>query len=103
LLVNRFIKNKEEKEFGSVGEFGNKVSGGQRQKIGIARALYSNRSILIFDESTNSMDHLTANKIVDQIYKLKDKTIIFITHSNDLAKKFDEIYILKNKKIVKTN
>ena len=97
------IKNKEEKEFGSVGEFGNKVSGGQRQKIGIARALYSNRSILIFDESTNSMDHLSANKIVDQIYKLKDKTIIFITHSNDLAKKFDEIYILKNKKIVKTN
>ena len=49
-----FIISKKEKKFFNLGEFGKNISGGQRQKIGIARAIYANRPIIIFDESTNA-------------------------------------------------
>ena len=98
--LENLIKEKKDKEFFSVGEFGGKVSGGQRQKIGIARAIYSGRKILIFDESTNSLDKSTENKIVKKISSLNDKTIIFITHSVQLTKNFEFIYKLENKKII---
>ena len=54
--LTEFVKSKTEKELFNLGEFGKNVSGGQRQKIGIARALYSERPIVIFDETTNSLD-----------------------------------------------
>tara|TARA_E500000178_G_scaffold343365_1_gene390075 strand:+ start:21617 stop:23227 length:1611 start_codon:yes stop_codon:yes gene_type:complete len=100
--LDNFVKSKDEKELFSVGEFGSKVSGGQRQKIGIARALFSDRPIVIFDESTNSMDEATQKTILQNILAFKNKTIIFITHSRNLAQKFDCIYRLENKKIIKT-
>lgn len=99
--LDSFVKSKREKELFSVGEFGSKVSGGQRQKIGIARALFSDRPIIIFDESTNSMDEETQKIVLQNILGLKNKTIIFITHSSILAQKFDCIYKIENQKIIK--
>ena len=98
--LDNLINQKKEKEFFSVGEFGGNVSGGQRQKIGIARALFSNRSILIFDESTNSLDSKSENLITEKLINLNDKTIIFITHSEQLAKNFNFVYKFKNKKLI---
>ena len=76
-----------------LGEKGVKISGGQRQRITIARALYRNPSLIIFDEATNALDIATENNIIREILKLKkEKTVIFVTHRTNNLKEFDEIY-----------
>jgi ABC-type bacteriocin/lantibiotic exporter with double-glycine peptidase domain len=99
--LNPFIENKVKKEFTSVGEFGQNLSGGQRQKIGLARALYSSRSILILDESTNAIDKESEKLILNNFLRMKDKTIIMITHSKENIKLFDLKYNLKNGNLIK--
>jgi ATP-binding cassette subfamily B protein/ATP-binding cassette subfamily C protein len=98
--LNDFIINNKKKEFLKIHEFGKNISGGQRQKIGIARALYSERPLLILDEATNSLDKKTEKNILSKIIKLKDKTIIFITHNTNALKNFDSIYHLNNKSLI---
>ena len=71
-----------------------------KDKNWIARALYSGRKLLIFDESTNSLDKKTENEIIKKLPNKKDITIIFITHSEQLTKNFDFVYKLENKKLV---
>ena len=84
-----------------VGERGSRISGGQLQRVGIARALYNNPEILIFDESTSALDRETELEIFKNIYKFKDrKTIIIITHKKDLLKDCDKIYKLENGKFL---
>jgi len=76
----------------AIGERGIKLSGGQRQRIGIARAIYKNPKILIFDESTNSLDPETEKKILDNFKKFKDdKTIIIISHNRESLKQCNKI------------
>ena len=85
-----------------VGEFRSKVSGGQLQRVGIARALYNDPQILIFDESTSSLDAFTEKEIMKNIYRLKEhKTLIIISHKLDLLKNCNEVYELKQKKLFK--
>ena len=90
----------------TLGEKGRKISGGQVQRIGIARAIYNKPSILIFDEATNSLDKKIELKIFDSIYKLKNKnTIIIVSHKLQLLKKCHKVYEfnkgkLYNKKII---
>ena len=65
-----------------IGEKGINFSGGQQQKLGIARCLYSNKDILVFDEATNSIDSVSERKIINNIINYdKDKTIILISHN----------------------
>ena len=65
-----------------VGETGNKLSGGQIQRIGIARGLYRNHSILILDEPTSSLDKTNENLIIKNILKFKkNNTLIIISHN----------------------
>ena len=64
-----------------IGERGVRLSGGQIQRIGIARALYKNKNILILDEATNALDEDTEDKIINNIQNMsKDLTIIIISH-----------------------
>ena len=83
-----------------VGERGTKISGGQKQRIGIARALYSDASLLIFDESTNALDSKTEEEFFKTILEMKKiKTIIFISHKNKFIEYFDKIYKINNNSI----
>ena len=75
-----------------IGEKGSKISGGELQRLGIARALYNKPKILILDESTNSLDLNTENLLLKEIEKLKkDITIIIITHRESTLKICDKI------------
>ena len=98
VCLKDFVDNLPNKINTNVGELGNNLSGGQRQRIGIARALYFDRDVLILDEATNSLDHLTEEKIIQNICKLKNKTIIFITHKKSLLKYCDIVFDLSKLK-----
>ena len=101
--LSELLNSNVEKEFFQIGEFGKKISGGQKQRIGIARALYKNSSLLIFDESTNALDENNEKIIIENILILKNKTVIFITHNLNNLRKFDKILELKNSKIIEKN
>jgi ABC-type bacteriocin/lantibiotic exporter with double-glycine peptidase domain len=65
-----------------VGENGSRLSGGQRQRIGIARALYSQCDVLVFDEATNALDAATERAILTEVQRLEKKyTIIVVAHN----------------------
>ena len=86
----------------SVGQDGSKLSGGQKQRIGIARALYSDPSIIIFDEATNSLDDKTEISLLTDISSFKgSKTLLFISHNLSSLEICDEIYELINKTLIK--
>ena len=97
-LISGFPKGIDEE----VGELGEKLSGGQRQRIAIARALYNNPNIIIFDEATNALDEENENIILDFLFKLKnDKIIIISTHSQKILKKCNVIIEIQKDKIIK--
>ena len=83
-----------------VGERGARLSGGQIQRIGIARALYNNAKLVIFDESTSALDSKTEKEFIDDISKLKiKKTLIIISHRMSVLENCDYIYEVKDKKV----
>lgn len=80
----------------AIGERGVRLSGGQRQRIGIARALYHNPKLLIFDEATNALDDQTEKAVMDAVNNLsKDITIILIAHRLNTLKNCDAIFKLE--------
>nr|CAL48358.1 ABC transporter [Lactobacillus amylovorus] len=76
------------------------LSGGQKQRLTIARALLSPAKILIFDEATSGLDTITEKKVVDNLMKLKDKTIIFIAHRLAIAQRTNNIVVVDHGQIV---
>lgn len=85
----------------NVGESGVKLSGGQKQRLAIARAFLSNKKILLFDESTSSLDNIAQQTIKSSIDKLKGSgTIIIVAHRLSTIKNVDVIYFLENGNIV---
>ena len=73
-----------------VGEHGVRLSCGQKQIIGIARALYDDPEILVLDEATSALDNETESKIMNEIYNIsKDKTLIIIAHRLSTVERCD--------------
>ena len=83
------------------GENGNGLSGGEKQRISIARSLLKDSSVLLADEITSALDSQTAYKISSDILDLKDITRVVVTHSLDekLMKRYDRILVMKNGRI----
>jgi len=87
----------------NIKEFGKNLSGGQIQRIGLARALYKNSEILILDEFTSSLDEKTEKLIFQNLNKIFSNKIVFIiTHRPNLLKYCDVTYKVFNQKIIKT-
>jgi ABC-type bacteriocin/lantibiotic exporter with double-glycine peptidase domain len=100
--LNNFIDNLQSGIQTYIGEKGVKLSGGQKQRIGIARALYRNTDILIFDEATNALDISSEQKIIFLVKEhCKGKTLIFVSHRQETLKYCNTIFKLDNKKIIK--
>lgn len=80
-----------------VGQNGSMLSGGQKQKIALARALVHERPILLFDEVTSNTDVYSEHQINGLLHtRLKEKTVIMVTHRQEILKKVDQIIILKD-------
>jgi ABC-type bacteriocin/lantibiotic exporter with double-glycine peptidase domain len=79
-----------------IGEDGNTLSGGQRQRIGIARALYHNPDIIVLDEALSGLDVANRTAILDSLFSLRGKTLIFSSHDTDTASRCDNIVVLKD-------
>jgi len=84
-----------------IGEIGVQISGGQKQRISIARALYNDAELLVFDEATSSLDGNTESKVMNEINNLSHtKTIVLVAHRLSTVKTCDCIYFFDNGRII---
>lgn len=93
-------KNPDGKKF-KVGENGSKLSGGEKQRLAIARCLLLNLPVLILDEITSSLDAETAQEIEKQILSLQDKTVIAVSHrlNKNLLAQYNKIIVLQDGRV----
>ena len=102
--LTEFIKEFPGGIYGKVGENGGKLSMGQKQRLGIARALYKDPKILILDEATSFLDEVTEQKILQKLFEYSNKkTIISISHRKSSLKNFNKIFEIKDMNIKKIN
>lgn len=99
--LSEFVGDAPEGLESTVGEVGRRISGGQRQRIGIARGMYHDPPILIFDEATASLDSLTEEEIGRSIALLRgEKTIVMIAHRVSTFRQVDLIFHLEKGRLV---
>ena len=98
--LNKFLMNQPKGLDSQVGEKGSQISGGEKQRLALARALFKKSDILVFDEATSSLDHENEIAILKLIESFKeDKTIIMISHNENLISFCDKIYKINDGKI----
>ncbi len=98
--MEEFVKKLPQGLDTRVGELGVRFSGGQRQRLSIARALYRNPDILVLDEATAALDNETESEVMNAIEKLQGyKTLIIVAHRLSTVRNCDVIYEVKDKAI----
>jgi ABC-type multidrug transport system fused ATPase/permease subunit len=99
--LESFVRTLPDRLDTTIGERGVRLSGGQRQRLGIARALYRNPDVLVFDEATSSVDGATESELMLEIAELgRTRTIIQIAHRVDTIKDCDQIYRVDQGRVV---
>lgn len=99
--IHQFIESQLPEGYETkVGERGVRLSGGQLQRIGIARALYHDPSVLVFDEATSALDTATEESIMEAVESLSgEKTIVMIAHRLSTVAGCDHIVVLRDGKV----
>ncbi|WP_342792199.1 ATP-binding cassette domain-containing protein, partial [Clostridioides difficile] len=101
--LDDFIKNLDKGLDEVVGEKGVKISGGQKQRISIARALVSNKKVLILDEATSALDNISQKEILNNLKEyIQDKIVIIIAHRLSTIKSADNIYVLDKGRVIES-
>ena len=100
--LTKFLKSLKQKLSHRINQDGLNISGGEKQRIGMARALLRNPEILILDEATSGLDMDTEKKIIKTIKRL-NKTIIFVSHRITALSFCDKIYNIENNTIKTIN
>jgi ATP-binding cassette, subfamily B, bacterial PglK len=99
--IDRFIRELPRELDTKVGERGVRLSGGQLQRIGIARALYHDPDVLVLDEATSSLDTATERGVMEAVRALHGKkTIVIVAHRLSTVEKCDRLYRLEAGRIV---
>lgn len=98
--LSQIFDSFEKKLYTKVGKNGEKISGGQRQLVYILRSLINNKKILLLDEPTSSLDSDYKKILIDLLKKINNKTIIIVTHDNDILPLFDRILVFDKGKII---
>lgn len=102
-LVNldKFYERLEKGLSTELGEKGIRMSGGERQRVALARLFFDDSKIIILDEATSAMDNITEKEVMENVLtKLKNKTLIIIAHRLETIKDVDNIFVLNDGKIV---
>ena len=99
--LSKFFKEDCKEDFNyKLKLFGNNISGGQAQRIGIARALYKNPTLLVLDEITSALDSTTEKLIISTLIDIRcDTTMLLISHSEKTLINCDKIVTIKNGKV----
>lgn len=101
--LKEFVEELPEGLDTTIGDRGVRISGGQRQRLGIARALYHNPEILVFDEATSALDGDTEKAVMDAVNSFHGrKTMVIIAHRLNTIAKCDVIYKVEDGKITET-
>ena len=98
-MLSEFINNLDLGFDTKIGERGIRISGGQKQRLGIARAMFEPKPLIILDEATSALDNITEKKIINNLIKIsKNHTIVMVAHRESTLQLCTKIYELKNYK-----